>query len=188
MQSQPVNTPSSSQPAQINLPTSKTMSVPDESSSPNPGNKKWLKIGIAVLIIVVIVAPVVLFLNSRKNTNTGTAGEEPTPFLPEADPRIQVELTPKDPGKTVLLKVSRLPKDINSLEYELKYKADSKSEGVFGLIKLDSGEDSIEREITLGTCSSGVCKYHNVTSKGQLTIKFNSSKGASRFQKEFDLL
>lgn len=119
---------------------------------------------------------------------SGSSGPAPTatPFLPPADPNIVVELIPLTSGQTVDLRISKIPNDIASVEYELKYKTNNKTEGVFGTAQVE--DSRVTREITLGTCSSGVCKYHTIPDgKGTLTIKFNSSKGATRFQKEFKL-
>lgn len=150
---------------------------------------KLLKFSIILLIAILLLGGVVLVLESRNKSNTSKESLAPTPFLPPADPRIKVDLQPLDRGKTVLLTISNYPEDVYLIEYELTYKSDKKQEGVFGTIKLQPGETSITREITLGTCSSGRCVYHNLTdNKGLLTIKFNAKSGASRFQKEFALL
>lgn len=176
------------------MPTSE-IPIPSSTPLPNlknippqkPKSKKFLVIT-AIAVILVFIGSSLLILNNKNNTSSTTETDEDV-SLPKADPNIKVDLSPKDPGKTVLLSISSLPNNIQTIEYELTYKtADNKSEGLFGIIKLNSGENSVERELTLGTCSSGVCKYHQVEGKGKLTIKFDGSKGASRFQKEFDLL
>lgn len=148
--------------------------------------RNFLKIGIIILIAIVVIGGGISVL--RSVSNSGSSGPAPTatPFLPPADPNIVVELIPLDPGKKVDLRISKIPQDITSVEYELKYKTTDKTEGVFGTAQVENA--AVTREITLGTCSSGVCKYHSIPSgKGMLTIKFNSTKGATRFQKEFKL-
>lgn len=152
--------------------------------------KPILFIVIGFLLLLLIGTTTFFLIKSSSKSKNTTSSATPTPVLPPADPSIVVTLEPLDPGKTVLLTISKLPKEIHSLEYELTYKTkENKTEGVFGMIKLESGESEVERELTLGTCSSGVCRYHSLSeNKGILTIKFISTKGASRFQKEFNLL
>lgn len=147
-----------------------------------------VKFAVIFLLIAGLIGGGILLLGKGR-TSSIKESATPTPFLPPADPRIKVDLQPKDKGKTVLLTISNYPEDVYLIEYELTYRSDKKQEGVFGTIKLQLGETSISREITLGTCSSGRCVYHNLADgKGLLTIKFNAKSGASRFQKEFQLL
>ncbi len=149
------------------------------------------KIVVASIVIITIIVGLVMIINKffRKPTTNKQSGQIKS-TLKAADPNIKVDLKPADLGKTLTLTITNYPSDITSIEYELTYQTENnKQEGVFGQIKLENREKSIQRELTLGTCSSGVCRYHNLTDGlGLLTIKFNSPKGASRFQKEFKLI
>lgn len=143
-------------------------------------------------LIVVVFLIVVLSLGGFyiiKNNSSGNTEEEatPTPVLPPADPNIVVVLKPMPLTHEVELSISNFPSDVESIEYELIYKTPQKNEGLTGTIKI-SGEKSVTRTITIGTCSSGKCVYHNpIDGKGTLTLKFNAKSGASRFQKDFQL-
>ncbi|MBI2029535.1 hypothetical protein HYT02_03915 [Candidatus Gottesmanbacteria bacterium] len=144
-----------------------------------------------IIIAIVVIVLGLLWGGARIlgiGGGSGSNGPAPTatPFLPPADPNIVVELIPLTTGQTVDLRISKIPADITSVEYELKYKTDKLPQGVSGTAQVEDGR--VTRELTLGTCSSGACKYHTIPDgKGMLTIKFNSSKGATRFQKEFKL-
>lgn len=158
----------------------------DQEPAPTVEKKKSpLMMIVIVVILLIIVGGGIGILRSKGSSSDGPAPTA-TPFLPPADPNIVVELIPLDPGKAVDLRISKIPDDVTSVEYELKYKTSDKTEGVFGTAQVE--ENRVTREITLGTCSSGVCKYHTIPSgKGTLTIKFNSPNGATRFQEEFQL-
>lgn len=166
--------------------------LPQDSSSSQidrPTAKPKIFVIVFLIILIFIAGALVFVLKGIKSSRVETGDISPTPFLPAADPNIKVDLVPLDFGKTVLLTISDYPSDVYSIEYELIYTTSGKQEGVFGEIKIQEGEKKVSREITLGTCSSGVCRYHTIPSgKGTLTLKFNAKGGASRFQKEFNLL
>lgn len=64
-----------------------------------------------------------------------------------------------------------------SLDYELLYELpDGRSQGVPGTIKLDS-QSKIERDLLLGSESSGKFRYDDGVSKGTLTLRFRNEKG-----------
>ncbi len=151
--------------------------------------KEKKKLIVGVLFLLLLIWGGSSIIKGRAGSGNITPTPSPTPFLPPADPNIVVTLVPKDRGKTVELTISNYADNMLSIEYELTYKANNKTEGVFGTIKIDKGMTTINRELTLGTCSSGVCRYHSLDDgKGILTIKFTSTVGATRFQKEFQLI
>lgn len=169
-----------------------TQKLPQDSSlgqMRKPPAKPKIFIITFFVVLLLIATGGILIIRAIRGSKVETEDVSPTPFLPPADPNIRVDLKPQDPGRTVLLTISGYSTDVDSIEYELVYNTSEKQEGVFGEIKLQVGERSVSREITLGTCSSGVCRYHTIPSgKGTLTLKFTTKKGASRFQKEFNLL
>ena len=112
----------------------------------------------------------------------------PTPFLPPADPNIKVDLEAADGGKEVILTITDFPKDVTSVEYELTYITQAGlPRGVLGTLRVEDSSGKLERKITLGTCSSGKCVYDENVKKITVTLKFNATSGASRFQKEYSL-
>lgn len=143
---------------------------------------------VVALIIVLIFAGGVFVLRSGKNSQGSTATPSVTSFLPPADPNIKVDLKPINEGRIVILSLADIPGDTISIEYELTYVTENGlPKGVLGTTKLEPGQKSVEREITLGTCSSGKCVYDENVEKVTVTLKFNTSSGASRFQKEYNI-
>lgn len=150
-------------------------------------NKKLLIIVIAVLVILGILGVVAV----RSLNKTTVAEEVPTPtiVLPTVSENIKVLLTAKNENKVVDLKISGVPSDIETIEYELTYTTGSGlPRGVLGKITTD-GKSSINRsDIDLGTCSRGRCVYDTGVKEINLSLKFNSTSGnSSVFQKTYPL-
>jgi len=80
--------------------------------------------------------------------------------------------------------------EAESLDYELLYKLpDGRTQGVPGTINL-SGQKEIERDLLLGSESSGKFRYDEGVESGTLTLRFRNDKGKllARFTTEFLLL
>jgi len=119
----------------------------------------------------------------------------PTPKLVEMalDKRPTVSLVPRDDGHMLYLKISKIPSDISSIEYEVLYTAKDNSaeieKGLGDTIK--EVTSNIERNLLLGTesCTNG-CKYkydEGVTG-GTIMISFINSNGqVSTFESPFIL-
>lgn len=114
--------------------------------------------------------------------------EETVKELP-IEERPFVSLTPRADGHEFHLSVSGIPNSADSLEYELVYKvASGVTQGVPGTVKL-SGKTSIERDLLLGTCSSGKCRYDEGVEKGMFTVRLRDDDGKliSKLETEFHL-
>lgn len=62
----------------------------------------------------------------------------------------------------LIITLSNLQK-VNNVTYTLMYQTNGKDEGVSGTIDSSAGS-SVTRELLFGTCSAGVCRYHqNIT-------------------------
>lgn len=141
--------------------------------------KKFLPV--LALIFVVIVGGVI-FLLQKNNTPSPTQSpvevEETAPELP-FDQRPYVSLTPRSDGHWLKLTIAGVNKVPNaaSVDYMLSYDVpDHPSQGVPGTVKL-TGITTIDRDLLLGSESSGKFRYDEGVSKGQITLKFrNSSK------------
>lgn len=149
-------------------------------------------IGVVALALVAAVvlsrkpAPVV-----KKDMSQLTQSEDDQEAIPTAGPGVTVELKIVVPQKEFKLLVSGVPDKTTSIEYEVKYSTkDQESEGVFSTARPKEGgphfPTTFERQITLGTCSKNVCRYHQVTSDISVTLKFEGSYGAQLLQKKFD--
>lgn len=109
-------------------------------------------------------------------------------IVPTVDASVKVSLVAEDAQKKeVVLKASALPANTSAVEYELSYLTASQGlQGVIGTVTLE-GDSQFEKKLTLGTCSSGTCVYHQVVGKIKLTLKFNGDYGAKLFEKEYQL-
>lgn len=147
-------------------------------------NNKPLIIGGIVIALVVVGGLVWKFVLSEKAL---PVQEEEEVMLPQVDPSVEVAVAARSDKKAVTLRVANIPSDTESIEYELSYNtAEGLPKGALGKITL-KGESSIEREILLGTCSRNVCRYDEGVTRIDLVLRFNSAKGASQFQKSYDL-
>ena len=150
-------------------------------------NKKIVGIVVVVLVILGILGVVAV----KSLNKTAVVEEAPTPtiVLPTVSENIKVLLTAKNENKVVDLKISGVPSDIETIEYELTYTTGSGlPRGVLGKIAAE-GKSSITRnDIDLGTCSRGRCVYDTGVTEINLSLKFNSTSGnSSVFQKTYPL-
>jgi len=142
------------------------------------------------LLIVVMVLAVAISLKAKLSKKSEIAEIIPTPtvILPTISDDIIVELNPKSGNQAVSLKISGIPPDLESIEYELTYIAEGGlPRGVLGKITLSGETEVLRDDLVLGTCSSGKCVYDKGVTSIDLTLKFNSPTGASVFQKTYPL-
>jgi len=147
------------------------------------------KIVISVITLLLILIFSIWVLGKTKKPKSEVVPvPTPTVVLPTVSDNIKVELTSKNNNKIVVLKISGLTSDINSVEYELTYlTGEGLPRGVLGKIALQ-GESQLERDdIVLGTCSSGKCVYDTGVTAIDLSLKFNSKQGESVYRKTFPL-
>jgi hypothetical protein len=126
---------------------------------------------------ILIFALVLVFVMKNKNKANDSSGDEVTIEIPFPD-RPYVSLKPRSDGHWLDLKIEKIkvPKAA-SLDYELLYTLpDGRVQGVPGTVKLE-GIDVLERELLLGSESSGKFRYDEGVAEGQLTVRFRDSKG-----------
>lgn len=145
---------------------------------------------VIILILVGVIAFGIYKLNAKtppKPVITNSVTDEQT-IAPTVDAGTQVEFSALSEKKEVLIKVKGIPTETESIDYELSYEEKEKGlQGVIGTIALTKKEQSVEKQITLGTCSSGRCVYHTVVGKIKLTLRFAGSYGNQIFEKEYDI-
>ncbi len=140
-------------------------------------NKKYLPfilLGVGILVFV----GVVLMIRRNQNTDTTQVEDGPVAELP-ADQRPTAELLPKSDGHWLKLKITNIDKvkGVSSMDYELIYKvASGQTQGVPGTIPLN-GQTSIDRDLLLGSESSGKFRYDVGVETGTLTLRFRDGKG-----------
>lgn len=143
---------------------------------------------------LILVSALLLSACTAKTT-TPPVQPTPTPKLIEipVGERPLINLTPREDGRMLFLKISEIPFSVASIEYELIYSAKDESveieKGLGDTIKDVKG--SLERKLLLGTesCTNG-CKYkydEGVTG-GTLSLKFFNSNGqVSTYESSFTL-
>lgn len=151
--------------------------------------KSYLPIFILVGVVLVIAfTGFIFFKNTTSKSNEQDKEEKPAVKELTLEERPYVTLTPDKDGKELILKVSRIPSQVSTVEYEVRYdRFESEtggdiSDGVPGSVKVE-GQTNIERKLTLGTCSSGVCRYHKGVKDIQLNIRLRDAKGKLVAQK-----
>lgn len=65
---------------------------------------------------------------------------------------------------------------VTSVTYTLMYQTNGKDEGVSGTMD-STGGNSTSRELLFGTCSSGVCRYHQNLSNMKLEVTSTLTSG-----------
>lgn len=151
-------------------------------------NKKMMAVVGIVIIIVLIVVGRVLLGGSRVTTEAPTEVLPTEELIPTIDPSVAVDLASKTEGREVTLSVNGIPQGTDSIEYSLSYETIKQGiQGVIGTVSLEGGEKSYSKDITLGTCSSGTCTYHDVSGAITLSLKFTGSYGERLFEKEYNL-
>lgn len=151
--------------------------------------KKFLPLillGLGVLVAVIAF----VFVKGRDKNGGVDLGDELAPEIALMDRPI-ASLTPSKDGHWLTLKIENISIDnAVSMDYELLYKVgDGRTQGVPGTIKLED-QDEIERELLLGSESSGKFRYDEGVETGTLTLRFRSEKGklVGKFATDFRIL
>ncbi|MFC1727662.1 hypothetical protein ACFL0Y_04020 [Patescibacteria group bacterium] len=150
--------------------------------------KKYSLIAIAVVLILVGLGAGGYFLLFKDRGEEGPVEppkQEGKLIETTLAERPYVSLTPRADGKEFTLAISRI-KNVETIEYELVYLAGDRSSGVIGSIDY-KGEESLSRDLLLGTCSRNVCKYDEGVEEGTLTLIFRSEEGVRKFTSDFHL-
>lgn len=148
-------------------------------------NKKYLAVVSIVVFIVIVVG--MLMLRKANNAPTPTSQQPTEAVIPTIDSSVKVDLTSSTGGKEVLLEIKNIPSGTQTIDYELSYQTKQQGlQGVIGTITLNN-EPEYQKKITLGTCSSGKCVYHEVVGKIKLSLKFTGSYGEKVFEKEYEI-
>ena len=140
---------------------------------------KFVLLGAAVLVVL-LVAFFLVFGKTKSTTQTQTtptAEEQAITMQPED---IGLTLSASPGNKEVVMKISDVSK-FSSFEYEMNYDAVVNGEtvprGAIGSGDVKAGDTSITRSITIGTCSSGKCKYDLGVKKVSFLIRLNLKTG-----------
>lgn len=149
--------------------------------------KKFLPIFLFLIGVAVFVG-VFVFLKGR-GKEEATVQEETTLREIPLNERPVASLTPSSDGHWLKLKIEKIVISADSLDYELLYKLpDGRTQGVPGTIKLN-GQKEIERDLLLGSESSGKFRYDEGVENGTLSLRFRDEKGKliAKFSTDFHL-
>lgn len=147
---------------------------------------------IASIVMILLITTVGYFISSSnkttvKNVSQSNSGDVEM-AIPTTDASTIATLSTINAGKEVSLKLEGIPNGTETVDYELSYSTKQQGfQGVIGMISLSEKEKNFEKKITLGTCSSGRCVYHEVVGAIKVTLKFNGSYGEKIMEKEFVL-
>jgi len=138
-------------------------------------NKKYAPVLVLVAILILVVG-IVFAVRSRSTSDTEME-EENIPELAEHQ-RPFTTLTPTEDGHYLVLAVNDIDvPGASMMEYEIFYEtAEGINQGVPGRVTL-TGPQSVEREILLGSESSGKFRYDEGVDDGTLTLKFRDVDG-----------
>jgi len=106
--------------------------------------------------------------------------------LPRSKTTSTVKSTPVSSCVDVTAKLRRNPNTLvvyfsnlgkaSNVQYMLSYQSNGVEQGVGGSLSL-GGENSTQRELLFGTCSSGVCRYHTGISNARLEVTITTTAG-----------
>lgn len=150
--------------------------------------RKYLPYIVAVFLVVVL--GVVFVSRSKKEAPEEPKKQRrptivlPIDQLPENE-RPVIALASRPDGKELTLKVENL-KNFTTVEYELTYLTEGVQRGVIGTVQLKEGESSFSRNLLLGTCSRGVCRFDENVTGGTLSVTFRGEK-TYKFLQDFKL-
>jgi len=144
-------------------------------------------------VLLAIVGLAMLIFNrrgrKRKVEMRGNQAEKEQLIPTLAAGEIEVNLRPEIAGKEVALSIDKVPPGTATFDYELSYK--TKDKGLQGVIGTVTGDEfangRYHKKITLGTCSSGKCVYHQVVGQINLTLRFYGDYGERLFEEKYQL-
>ncbi len=145
--------------------------------------KKYLYSLIFIFLLLLVIFLALFAKNKSKKT---TDLIQPTEVkIPTIDNTVKIDLISLLSGKEVLLKIDNIPQTTETIDYELSYQTKNQGfQGIIGTIDVEN-KKNFQKKLTLGTCSSGTCVYHQLVGKIKLNLKFNGSYGEKIFEKEY---
>lgn len=147
-------------------------------------NMIWV---IGGVLVIVGIGLAIFFSQQKPKVVEQPKKAEEVGVIPTVDASTTVTLSALQGNKEIVLKSTSVPSGTTSIDYELSY--DTKAQGKQGVIGTvsDITGNSFEKQMTLGTCSSGHCVYHEVVGAIQVTLKFTGEYGEKILSKEFTL-
>lgn len=150
-------------------------------------NHKTTMILGGIFLVLFIFSGYWLLIGRKVAVNNKNEQVVPTDaVIPTIDSSVKISLTPLTGRKEVMLSIKNMPKNTNSLEYILSYETvEGGLQGINSTAKITDSD--FEKKITLGTCSSGICVYHNIKDKIKIELVFKGNNGDRYFTKEYKI-
>lgn len=155
---------------------------------------KWLVIGGTVAVVLIIGGVIFAFSGNSASEEEATAQEDETANepIPTVDPSVEVTLDSINDGEDVQITVDNVPSGTEEIEVEISYERNEPeldqpiNDGSFDVMRPDG--NTAETEIKLGTCSSGVCRYHDLTTGEIRTVLlFSGEYGEQIYENTFEI-
>jgi len=148
--------------------------------------KGFLIIGAVLFFLIIFI--IISSLTKKEKVALNSLITPTEGIIPTIDSSVKISLKPLIEGKEIMLTIENIPEKTQLIDYELSYQTAKQGlQGVIGTIDLSKNEKKYEKRITLGTCSSGTCVYHQVVGKIRLTLKFTGDYGEKIFEKDYQL-
>lgn len=151
--------------------------------------KMWIIGGIVGITVIVGILLIIRgrsgqSANAIQNSSQSLSqGDAPVPTV---DSSVSVDLQQKVLNKEVVLAINHVPDQTTSIDYSLTYNTKKQNaQGVIGTINVTDVSQEYDKQITLGTCSSGTCVYHDVVGPITVSLQFNGPYGQKVFEKAF---
>src|SRR3989339_2148223 len=149
-------------------------------------NKTMMILGVVFLVLFILSG---YWLLIGRKSSVNKKNEQTAPLdgvIPTIDSSVEISLTALTGKKEVLLSIKNMPSNTTGLEYILSYETiEGGLQGVNSTAEI-TGRD-FEKKITLGTCSSGTCVYHNIKDKIKVELVFKGNNGDKYFTKEYEI-
>lgn len=145
---------------------------------------------LGVLITAIVLIGVVLGLVfANRPSQQPVSVEDESVFeaeeeeIPSVDDSVIATITGRTEGT---IRIEGVPEDTEEIEYELSYNTKNGSiEGVFGTMTPEG--DTAEAKVTFGTCSSGVCRYHDIDGEVSGVFIFSGGYGKKMLETKITL-
>ncbi|BCX14820.1 MAG: hypothetical protein KatS3mg088_503 [Patescibacteria group bacterium] len=138
--------------------------------------KKYIPLIILAVGVLILILSLVLFKKKSAGVVQLEVNEEENLAEIPFEDRPFASLIPSKDGHWLKLKVENIKTKASSVDYEILYQLpDGRTQGVPGTIKIT--EPNFERDILLGSESSGKYRYDEGVKSGTLTLKFRDDKG-----------
>ena len=139
--------------------------------------KKFLPLILIGSGIILLLVVVFFIAKGMKSGTSPVSQDEASVAEIPLDQRPIVSLTPSSDGHWLDFKVQSIKvKGAASMDYELLYTTGTGiQQGVPGTVKLDGND--VDRNLLLGSESSGKFRYDEGVKEGTMTIKFRDGKG-----------